>query len=55
MKELFIIIASKYKRPVPSKFKKKKLMKHLDGGSKIKPIKNQLVASQKISQYESFV
>ena len=54
MKGLFVIISSKYKRPVPSKFKKK-LMKHLDRGSKIKPIKNQLVASQKISQYENFV
>ena len=46
MKELFIIISSKYRRPVPSKFKEK-LMEHFRG-SKIKPTKYYLlVASQK--------
>ena len=35
MTELFIIISSKYRRPVPSKFKEK-LMGHLRG-SKVKP------------------
>ena len=35
MKEIFIIISSKYRRPVPSKFKQK-LMEHFRG-SKIKP------------------
>ena len=46
--ELFIIISSKYKRPVPSKFKEK-LMGHLRG-SKIKPTKyllTRIVATQK--------
>ena len=37
MKELFIIISSQYRRPVPSKFKEK-LMEHFRG-SKIKPTK----------------
>ena len=37
MKELFIIISRKYRRPVPSKFKEK-LMEHFRG-NKIKPTK----------------
>ena len=53
MKELFIIISSKYRRPVPSEFKEK-WMEHFRG-SKIKPTKYYLVASPKNRQYESFV
>ena len=37
MKEILIIISSKYRRPVPSKFKEK-LMKHFRG-NKINPTK----------------
>ena len=55
MKELFIIISSKYRRPVPSKFKENLMELEHFRGSKIKPTKYQLVASQKNCQYESFV
>ena len=48
MKELFLIISSKYRRPVPSKFKGK-LIEHFRG-SKLKSTKYEPVASQKNCQ-----
>ena len=55
MKEIFIIISSKYRRPVPRKLKETlKLMKHFRG-SKIKPTKYYIVARQKNCLYESFL
>ena len=41
MKKLFIIISSKYRRPVPSKFKEKLIENFRFRGSKIKPTKYQ--------------
>ena len=46
MKELFIIISSKDRRPVPSKFKEK-LMEHFRG-SKIKPSYQMLGTKQNV-------
>ena len=51
MKELFFIISSKYRRPVPKKYIEK-VIEHFRG-SKIKPTKYELVASQnKLSVWE---